>query len=202
MNRVPIVALASGTGTIFQALLDAAFETDYPADIVALLTDKPGSGVARRARGAGVPVHVVDPNQFADRAAWDQALTAAAATYSPEWLISVGFMRLLGPEFLAAFPDRVLNTHPSLLPAFPGKQAVADALAYGVTVTGCTLHVVDAGVDTGPVVAQRVVEVQPHDTAAILHDRIKTVERQLVVEVLDRVATNGLVITGRKAQIP
>lgn len=202
MNRVPIVALASGTGTIFQALLDAAFETDYPADIVALLTDKPGSGVARRARGAGVPVHVVDPNQFADRAAWDQALTAAAATYSPEWLISVGFMRLLGPEFLAAFPDRVLNTHPSLLPAFPGKQAVADALAYGVTVTGCTLHVVDAGVDTGPVVAQRVVEVQPHDTAAVLHDRIKTVERQLVVEVLDRVATNGLVITGRKAQIP
>lgn len=202
MNRIPVVALASGTGTIFQALLDAAFETDYPVDIAALLTDKPGSGAARRARGAGVPVHVVDPTEFADRAAWDEALTAAAAKYSPEWLISVGFMRILGPTFLATFPDRVLNTHPSLLPSFPGKQAVSDALAYGVTVTGCTLHVVDAGVDTGPVVAQRVVEVLPDDTQTVLHDRIKTVERQLVVEVLDRVATNGLVITGRKAQIP
>ena len=202
MNRIPVVALASGTGTIFQALLDAAFETDYPVDIAALLTDKPGSGAARRARGAGVPVHVVDPTEFSDRAAWDEALTAAATKYSPEWLISVGFMRILGPTFLATFPDRVLNTHPSLLPSFPGKQAVADALAYGVTVTGCTLHVVDAGVDTGPVVAQRVVEVLPDDTQTVLHDRIKTVERQLVVEVLDRVATNGLVITGRKAQIP
>lgn len=202
MNRIPVVALASGTGTIFQALLDAAFETDYPVDIAALLTDKPGSGAARRARGAGVPVHVVDPTEFSDRAAWDEALTAAATKYSPEWLISVGFMRILGPTFLATFPDRVLNTHPSLLPSFPGKQAVSDALAYGVTVTGCTLHVVDAGVDTGPVVAQRVVEVLPDDTQTVLHDRIKTVERQLVVEVLDRVATNGLVITGRKAQIP
>lgn len=202
MNRVPVVALASGTGTIFQALLDAAFETDYPADIVALLTDKPGSGAARRARGAGVPVHVVDPTQFDDRGAWDEALTAAAQGYSPEWLISVGFMRILGPTFLGAFPQRILNTHPSLLPSFPGRQAVADALAYGVTVTGCTLHVVDSGVDTGPVVAQRVVEVLPDDTDAALHDRIKTVERQLVVEVLDRVATNGLIITGRKAQIP
>ena len=202
MNRVPVVALASGTGTIFQALLDAAFETDYPADIVALLTDKPGSGAARRARGAGVPVHVVDPTQFDDRGAWDEALTAAAQVYSPEWLISVGFMRILGPAFLGAFPQRILNTHPSLLPSFPGKQAVADALAYGVTVTGCTLHVVDSGVDTGPVVAQRVVEVLPDDTDAVLHDRIKTVERQLVVEILDRVTTNGLIITGRKAQIP
>lgn len=202
MNRVPVVALASGTGTIFQALLDAAFETDYPADIVALLTDKPGSGAARRARGAGVPVHVVDPTQFDDRGAWDEALTAAAQVYSPEWLISVGFMRILGPAFLGAFPQRILNTHPSLLPSFPGKQAVADALAYGVTVTGCTLHVVDSGVDTGPVVAQRVVEVLPDDTDAVLHDRIKTVERQLVVEILDRVTTNGLIITGRKALIP
>ncbi len=202
MNRVPVVALASGTGTIFQALLDAAFETDYPADVVALLTDKPGSGAARRARGAGVPVHVVDPTEFSDRAAWDAALTAAAQTYAPEWLISVGFMRILGPTFLDAFPQRILNTHPSLLPSFPGKQAVSDALAYGVTVTGCTLHVVDSGVDTGPVVAQRVVEVMPGDTDAVLHDRIKTVERQLVVEVLDRVATNGLIITGRKAHIP
>ncbi len=202
MNRVPVVALASGTGTIFQALLDAAFETDYPADIVALLTDKPGSGAARRARGAGVPVHVVDPAEFTDRAQWDEALTEAAAGYAPEWLVSVGFMRLLGPAFLAAFPQRVLNTHPSLLPSFPGRSAVPDALAYGVTVTGCTVHVVDSGVDSGPVVAQRPVVVLPGDGADALHDRIKSVERQLIVEIVDRVATHGLVITGRKARIP
>lgn len=202
MKRVPVIALASGTGTLFQALLDAAFETDYPADIVALLTDKPGSGAARRARAAGVPVHEVDPSGFADRAEWDAALAQQALEYEPQWVVSVGFMRLLGPQFLAAFPQRILNTHPSLLPAFPGKQAVADAVDYGVKVTGCTVHVVDAGVDTGPVVAQRVVEVMAADTQAALHDRIKTVERQLIVEVVDRVATYGLHIEGRKADIP
>lgn len=202
MKRVPVIALASGTGTLFQALLDAAYETDYPADIVALLTDKPGSGAARRAKAAGVPVVVVDPADHADRVAWDRSLTAAAAGFEPEWIVSVGFMRLLGEHFLAAFPQRILNTHPSLLPAFPGKQPVADAVAYGVKITGCTVHVVDAGVDTGPVVAQRVVEVAPGDTQELLHDRIKTVERQLIVEVIDRVSTHGLTITGRKADIP
>lgn len=202
MKRVPVIALASGTGTLFQALLDAAYETDYPADVVALLTDKPGSGAARRARAVGVPVDVVDPADYADRSAWDVALTEKARQYAPQWLVSVGFMRLLGPEFLAAFPQRILNTHPSLLPAFPGKQAVEDAVDYGVKVTGCTVHIVDAGVDTGPVIAQRVVEVAPDDTQELLHDRIKTVERQLIVEVVDRVSTHGLNITGRKADIP
>lgn len=202
MNRVPLIALASGTGTLFQAIVDAAFETDYPADIVALLTDQPGCGAARRAQRAGIPVHEVDPRQFPDRAAWDQALTELARQYDPAWVISVGFMRLLGPNFLGAFPRRVLNTHPSLLPAFPGKQAVADAVSYGVKVTGCTVHVVDEGIDTGPVVAQRVVAVEPGDNEVALHDRIKTVERQLIVEVIDRVSTHGLNIDGRKADIP
>ncbi len=202
MKRVPVIALASGTGTLLQALLDAAYETDYPADIVALFTDKPGSGAARRARAAGVAVHEIDPRSFPDRAAWDVALAAQAREYDPQWVVSVGFMRLLGPQFLAAFPQRILNTHPSLLPSFPGKQAVADAVDYGVKITGCTVHVVDGGVDTGPVVAQRIVEVHPHDTQAALHDRIKTVERQLIVEVVDRVATYGLHIEGRKADIP
>ncbi len=202
MNRVPVIALASGTGTLFQALLDAAFETDYPADIVALFTDQPGCGAARRARGAGLPVHVVDPHDFSDRDAWDHALTQQALAYEPEWAVSVGFMRLLGPGFLAAFPQRILNTHPSLLPAFPGKQPVADAVEYGVKITGCTVHIVDAGIDTGPVVAQRIVDVAPDDTHELLHDRIKTVERQLIVEVVDRVTTHGLNITGRKAVIP
>jgi phosphoribosylglycinamide formyltransferase 1 len=202
VNRVPIVALASGTGTLLQALLDAAYETDYPADIVALVTDQPRCGAARRARGARVPVHIVEPQAFADRADWDAAITAEVARYSPEWVVSVGFMRILGPQFLAAFPQKVLNTHPSLLPSFPGARPVADAVEYGVKITGCTVHVIDAGIDSGPVVAQRPLAVESDDTAESLHDRIKTVERQLVVEVVDRVASHGLRFEGRKAIIP
>ena len=149
-----------------------------------------------------MPVHIVEPKDFADRTDWDAAITAEVARYSPEWVVSVGFMRILGPQFLAAFPQKVLNTHPSLLPSFPGARPVADAVDYGVKITGCTVHVIDAGIDSGPVVAQRPLDVEPDDTAESLHDRIKTVERQLVVEVVDRVASHGLRFDGRKAIIP
>lgn len=202
MNRVPFVALASGTGTLLQALMDAGFEADYPAQIVALVTDRTGSGAATRARAAGVPVHEIVPADYPDRQAWDRALADAALSHDPEWVVSVGFTRILGPAFLAAFPQRILNTHPSLLPAFPGATPVADAVAYGVKYTGCTVHVVDEGIDTGPVVAQRPIAVGDEDTPESLHDRIKGVERRLVVEVLDQVATHGLAIDGRKAIIP
>lgn len=201
MERVPVVALASGTGTLFQALLDAAFESDFPAQVVGLVTDKPGSGAARRARAGRIPVHEVVPGAFDSRQEWDTALTAAARSHQPAWVICVGFMRLLGPDFLRAFPQRIINSHPSLLPAFPGATPVADAIAYGVKITGCTVHVVDEGVDTGPVIAQRSVPVTPDDTADSLHDRIKTVERQFIVEVVDHVATRGLTISGRRAVI-
>lgn len=201
MSKVPVVALASGTGTLFQALLDAAADPDYPVRIAALLVDQE-CGAAERAAAAGIPVRVVSPADHRDRGAWDQALTAIAAEYEPQWLVSVGFMRILGPAFLAAFPQRILNTHPSLLPAFPGATPVADAVDYGVKVTGCTVHVVDEGVDSGPVVAQQPVAVGDADTADTLHERIKIVERQLIVDVLDQVTREGLQITGRKAVIP
>lgn len=202
MDRVPFVALASGTGTLFQALLDAVFEADYPAQIVALVSDRTGSGAARRARAQGIPVHEIAPADFTDRPAWDEALTAAVRGHEPEWVVSVGFMRLLGPVFLGAFPQRIINTHPSLLPAFPGATPVRDAVEYGVKYTGCTVHVVDDGVDTGPVIAQRPIAVGDDDTPESLHDRIKAVERQLVVSVVDQIATHGLSIDGRKAIIP
>lgn len=196
---VRVLALASGAGTLFEALVAAAGDPGHPAEVVGLISDKPGSGATDRARRAGVPVAEVDPAAYPERAQWDEALTQESQRFAPDWIVSVGFMRLLGPAFLAAFEGRIVNSHPSLLPAFPGTRAVSDALAYGVRVTGCTVHLVDAGVDTGPILAQRPVDVADDDTVATLHERIKTVERKLIVEVVARLATRGYTLSGRKA---
>ncbi|MGI9124026.1 MAG: phosphoribosylglycinamide formyltransferase, partial [Mycobacterium sp.] len=134
-----------------------------------------------------------------DREAWDRAITEATAEYNPDLIVSAGFMKILGPQFLSRFPGRVINTHPALLPAFPGAHAVSDALAYGARVTGCTVHVVDAGVDTGPVLAQQAVEINDGDDEDTLHERIKTVERRLLVDVLSALTTRGVTWNGRKA---
>jgi phosphoribosylglycinamide formyltransferase 1 len=158
-----------------------------------------------RATGAGLPVFVHRVKDHADRAAWDTALTASVAGYRPDLVVTAGFMKILGPEFVAAFAGRIVNTHPALLPAFPGAHGVADALAYGVKVTGCTVHLVDGGVDTGPIIAQGVVAVEETDHAdggAALHERIKTVERQLLVDVVGRLAREGHRIEDRKVWIP
>lgn len=153
------------------------------------------------AAGAALPVFTVRLADYPDRASWDVALTEAAASHSPDLIVSAGFMKLLGPQFLSRFLGRIVNTHPALLPAFPGTQAVADALAHGVKVSGCTVHLVDAGIDTGPILAQRPVEVLDSDTEEILHERIKVAERQLLVDVLAGLATRGVTWTGRKASI-
>ncbi len=137
-----------------------------------------------------------------DRAAWDAALTAATAAYEPDLVVSAGFMKIVGKEFLAAFGGRFINTHPALLPSFPGAHGVRDALAYGAKVTGCTVHFVDDGVDTGPVIAQGVVEVGADDTEDALHERIKDVERRLLVDVVGRLSRDGYRIEGRKVRIP
>jgi phosphoribosylglycinamide formyltransferase-1 len=187
-----LAVLASGGGSLADAVLTAAARGELPVEVGAVVTDRRTAGVLDVAARHGVPALCVAPGDHADRAAWDAALAATLRSVRPDWVASLGFLRLLGAGVLAAFPDRVLNTHPALLPAFPGAHAVRDALAYGVAVTGCTVHLVDEGVDTGPVIAQRAVEVRPGDDEATLHERIKEVERPLVVDVLAAVARDGV----------
>ncbi|MGV0837366.1 phosphoribosylglycinamide formyltransferase [Mycolicibacterium thermoresistibile] len=194
-----VVVLASGTGSLLASLLEAAVG-DYPARVVAVGTDRDCAAL-EIASAAGIPTFTVRLRDFPDRQAWDAALADAVAAHEPDLVVSAGFMKILGPHFLSRFPGRILNTHPALLPAFPGAHAVADALAYGVQVTGCTVHVVDAGTDTGPILAQRAVQVLKGDDEATLHERIKIVERQLLVEVLAALATRGVTWSGRKATI-
>ena len=194
-----IVVLASGTGSLFKALLDAQDDT---FTVAALVTDNPDAGAIAHADAAGVEVRVVSPKDFADRDEWDEALTAAIAEFKPVLIVSAGFMRVLGHDTLQAFPDRIINTHPALLPAFPGAHAVRDALAASATQTGSTVHVVDAGVDTGPVIAQEPVAVLPADDEAALHERIKVVERRLLVDVVRRIALHGLTVNDRKVTLP
>lgn len=189
--------LASGTGSLLNSLLEAAVG-DYPARVVAVGVDR-DCRAAKIAAGAGIPSFTVRLGEFADREAWDAALTEATAAHQPDLVVSAGFMKILGAQFLSCFPGRVINTHPALLPAFPGAHAVPDALSYGVKVTGCTVHVVDAGVDTGPILAQQAVEVLDADDEESLHERIKVVERRLLVDVLAALSTRGVTWSGRKA---
>ena len=194
-----LVVLASGTGSLLASLLRTA-RGDYPGRVVAVGVDRdcPAVDVAK---AADVPVFCVRLSDHSDRGAWDVAITEATAAYQPDLIVSAGFMKLLGPQFLSCFTGRVLNTHPALLPAFPGAHAVPATLEYGVKVSGCTVHLVDAGTDTGPVLAQAVVPVLDDDTEASLHERIKVVERRLLAEVIADVATRGVTWIGRKATI-
>lgn len=200
-----LVVLVSGSGTNLQALLDAiAAEgaSGFGAEVVAVGADREGIAGLERAERAGIPTFVCRVKDHATRADWDRALTEATAAYEPDLVVSAGFMKILGQEFLARFGGRCVNTHPALLPSFPGAHGVRDALAYGVKVTGCTVHLVDDGVDTGPIIAQGVVEVRDEDDESALHERIKEVERSLLVEVVGRLARNGYRIEGRKVMIP
>lgn len=199
--KVParVVVLASGTGSLLRSLLDAT-AGEYPASIVAVGVDRDCPAVDI-ASAASVPSYTVRLRDFPDREAWDVAITEATAAHEPDLIVSAGFMKILGPHFLSRFMGHIINTHPALLPAFPGAHAVADALAYGVKVTGCSVHLVDAGTDTGPVLAQEAVPVLDDDDEATLHERIKVVERRLLAEVLAAVAVRGVTWTGRKATL-
>jgi phosphoribosylglycinamide formyltransferase 1 len=186
--RARIVVLLSGTGSLCAALLDAADDPRYPATVVAVGSDREAAGL-EHARRRGIETFVCPLPGHPDRAAWDRALAGAIAVHQPDLVVSAGFMKIVGPAVLDRFAGRLVNTHPALLPAFPGAHAVRDALTAGVPVTGATVHLVDAGVDTGPVLAQREVPVRPGDDEAALHERIKTVERELLVETVARLAT-------------
>lgn len=196
-----LVVLVSGTGTLLQALLDAGRNPAYGARVAAVVADRAGIEGLRRADSAGVPTVVVRVDDFPDRDSWDVALTEAVAPYRPDLVVSAGFMKILGPRFLATHP--VVNSHPALLPSFPGTHAVRDALAYGVRVTGCTIHLVDSGVDTGPIVAQEAVAVHDDDTVETLHERIKAAERVLLVDIVGRLVRTGWTVDNRrKVRIP
>jgi phosphoribosylglycinamide formyltransferase-1 len=195
-----VVVLVSGSGSNLQALLDAAAEPGYGVEIVAVGADRDGIEGLARAERAGIPTFWHRVKDFATRADWDAAFTAAVEAHRPDLVVSAGFMKLLGPAFLAAYGGRILNTHPALSPSFPGMHGPAEALEYGVKVTGCTLFVVDAGVDTGPIVAQSAVPVLQDDTVESLHDRIKTVERLMLVEAVGRIAREGFAVDGRRVR--
>ena len=197
-----LLVLISGSGTNLQALLDACSEPGYGADVVAVGADRDGIAGLDRAAAHGVPRFVCRLTDHADRATWDAALTATCASYSPDLVISAGFLKLVGPAFLAEFDGRYLNTHNALLPSFPGIHGPRDALAYGVKVAGATLFFVDAGVDTGPIIAQVAVPVLDDDTEDTLTERIKDAERRQLVDYVGRLVREGWTVTGRRVTLP
>lgn len=187
-----LVVLVSGSGTLLQALLDAITVGAVPAEVVAVGADRPGIEGLARAQRAGIPTFAHPFPRGGDRAAWDLELTELVAAHAPDLVVSAGFMKLVGARFLARFGGRMINTHPALLPAFPGVHGPRDALAYGVKVSGATVFMVDAGVDTGRILAQEPVRVLPDDTATTLHERIKVVERALLIDTVNRFARGEL----------
>ncbi|HVD52944.1 MAG TPA: phosphoribosylglycinamide formyltransferase [Propionibacteriaceae bacterium] len=193
-----LVVLVSGSGTLLQALIDACQDPAYGAQVVAVGSDRPDIQGLERAVRAGIPTFIQAVSDHPSRADWDRALTAEVAAYEPDLVISAGFMKLVGAEFLARFQGRMINTHPALLPSFPGIHGPRDALAYGVKITGATVFLVDSGVDSGVILDQRAVAVEEDDTVETLHERIKIVERTMLVAITHQLATRTWRIVDRK----
>lgn len=196
-----LVVLVSGSGTNLQALLEACADPEYGARVVAVGADRDGVLGLERARAEGIPIFVVRLSDYPDRATWDRALADAVAAYDPDLVVLAGFMKIIGSDLLEHFSNRIVNTHPALLPAFPGAHAVRDTLEYGAKVTGVTIHLVDAGVDSGPVVAQAAVPVHADDEEQLLHERIKVVERKLLADVVGVMVREGYNVQGRKVRL-
>ena len=192
----------SGSGTTLQALLDASGDPEWGASVVAVGADREGTLGEKRAADLGIATFVLKVPDFPTREDWDAALTETVAQHAPDIIVLAGFMKLVGKHFLNRFEGKTLNTHPALSPSFPGMHGPRDALEHGVKVTGCTLFVVDDGVDTGPIVAQAAVPVLDDDTEDSLHERIKTVERAMLVDTIGRMAREGFTVSGRKVTIP
>ena len=196
--------LVSGTGTNLQAILDAIAEGRLDATIRVVISNKPGALALERARKAGIPTVCLSHKDYATREAFDSALVKELRDASVDWVVLAGFMRLLTRTLLDAFPNRVVNIHPALLPAFPGIDAQEQALEYGVKVAGCTVHLVDEGTDTGPIVAQRAVPVLDTDDAATLRARILAEEHALLVEALRAISEDRVEVVraaGRRARV-
>ncbi|MBV9095151.1 MAG: phosphoribosylglycinamide formyltransferase [Streptosporangiaceae bacterium] len=196
-----MVVLGSGEGTNLQALIDACRDPGYGARVVAVGADRPAAGTLARAGQAGIPAFTVRLADYPSREDWDVALTRACTAYAPDLVVLAGFMKLVGKPFLDRFGGRCLNTHPALLPSFPGAHGVRDALAHGVKVTGCTVFLIDESVDAGPIVAQACVPVADDDDEAVLHERIKVTERALLRDTVGRMVREGWSVHGRKVRI-
>jgi phosphoribosylglycinamide formyltransferase 1 len=196
-----LVVLVSGEGTNLQALIDACRDANYGARVVAVGADRGTINALARAERAGIPTFVVRLADHSTREDWDAALARACAAYTPDLIVLAGFMKLVGQPFLDSFGGRCVNTHPALLPSFPGPRGVRDALAHGVKVTGCTVLIVDEGVDAGPIAAQASVPVADDDDEATLHERIKVTERALLVGTVGRMVREGWSVQGRKVRI-
>lgn len=203
MSHTParLVVLVSGTGSNLQALMDACEDPAYGCTVVAVGADREETGGVQRARRAQIPTFVCQVSDYADREQWDEALTRIVSIYEPDLIISAGFLKLLGGHFLSEFDGRVVNTHNSLLPAFPGIRGPEDALAYGVKFTGATLFFVDPGVDTGRIIAQTVVPVEAADTVATLLERIQVAERIQLVDAVGRMMREGWTTAGRWVEV-
>jgi phosphoribosylglycinamide formyltransferase-1 len=193
-----LVVLVSGTGSLLQALIDACADPEYGAQVVAVGADREGIAGLERAERAGIPTFVHPLAKGADRAAWDRELTGLVSQFRPDLVVSAGFMKLLGTDFLSTFGGRVINTHPALLPSFPGMHGPRDALAYGVKITGATVFLVDEGVDSGVVLSQSAVDVADDDTVETLHERIKVAERDLLVSTTRQLANRRWHVIDRK----
>ena len=196
-----LVVLVSGAGTNLQALIDACADPDYGAKVVAVGADRDRITALARAERSGLPAFTVRLTDYPAREDWDAALTKACAAHAPDLIVLAGFMKLVGKPFLDAFGGRCVNTHPALLPSFPGAHAVRDALAHGVKVTGCTVLIVDEGVDSGPIAAQAPVQVNDDDDETTLHERIKVTERAVLVGTVGRMVREGWSVHGRKVRI-
>ena len=196
-----LVVLVSGTGTNLQALIDACSDPAYGARVVAVGADRDDIEALARADRAGIPTFVKRVEDFSSREHWDRAMADTVGGFEPDLVVSAGFMKMAGDEFLARFPGRYVNTHPALLPSFPGMHGAADALTHGVKITGATLFVVDGGVDTGPIIAQIPVPVMDDDSIQTLHERIKVAERTMLVETVGLMSRDGWELDGRRVRI-
>jgi phosphoribosylglycinamide formyltransferase-1 len=190
--------LISGAGTTLSAILDATANPGYGARVAGVLSDRASAPGLAIARVSDVPTTVVALADFPSRDEWNRSIMAALDEFKPDLVVLAGFMKILAPATVGHYRGRILNTHPALLPSFPGAHGVRDALAYGVKVTGCSVILVDDGVDTGPIVAQATVDVLPDDSEETLHERIKTVERALVVDTIHLLVTRGWTVDGRR----
>lgn len=186
-----VAVLISGSGSNLRALLEAQAAYSDSYRVVGVLSDKDASGL-EHAREFDVPTTIVAPADYTDRASWGDGLVEAIEAYQPDLVVGAGFMRIIPPNAVAALFPRLINTHPSLLPNFPGAHAVRDALAAGATETGVTVHIIDEGVDTGPIIEQRSLAVLPGEPEADLHERIKTIERELLASVVDGIAVGRI----------
>lgn len=195
-----VVVLVSGSGTLLQSLIDATAESGFGAEIVAVGADRDNIAGLERAERAGIPTFVHRLRKGADRQQWDAGLRDLVEAHQPDLIVLAGFMKLVGDAFLERFGGKIINSHPALLPSFPGMHGARDALEYGVKITGATVFLVDAGVDSGAILAQAAVPVADDDTEESLHERIKISERELLVDVVRRFATQKLHIEGRKVR--